>query len=292
MIDKIAIRPSSGFTSYNGNVGSIMNRGFELKTNVTLFRDRNWSVVANANMASNRNKISKLDAAIEEYNKKIRDNYDAEHPQYANLQDRPLVQYYVGASTSAIYAVPSLGIDPASGKEMFLKKDGTISKEWNASDMVVCGDTSPDAQGSFGLNIAYKGLYVNASFLYAFGGQQYNQTILEKVENADIANSNVDRRVVTDRWRRVGDVAPFYGLSEKGSTKPSSRFVQNENFINFNSIAIGYDFGRKLISRFKLSSLSISFNASDLARWNTIRQERGLSYPYSHTYSISLRASY
>ena len=158
--------------------------------------------------------------------------------------------------------------------------------------MVVCGDTSPDAQGSFGLNIAYKGLYVNASFLYAFGGQQYNQTILEKVENADIANSNVDRRVVTDRWRRVGDVAPFYGLSEKGSTKPSSRFVQNENFINFNSIAIGYDFGRKLISRFKLSSLSISFNASDLARWNTIRQERGLSYPYSHTYSISLRASY
>lgn len=292
MIDKIAIRPSSGFTSYNGNVGSIMNRGFELKTNVTLFRDRNWSVVANANMASNRNKISKLDAAIEEYNKKIRDNYDAEHPQYANLQDRPLVQYYVGASTSAIYAVPSLGIDPASGKEMFLKKDGTISKEWNASDMVVCGDTSPDAQGSFGLNIAYKGLYVNASFLYAFGGQQYNQTILEKVENADIANSNVDRRVVTDRWRRVGDVAPFYGLSEKGSTKPSSRFVQNENFINFNSIAIGYDFGRKLISKFKLSSLSISFNASDLARWNTIRQERGLSYPYSHTYSISLRASY
>ena len=292
MIDQIAIRPSSGFKSYNGNVGSIVNKGFELKSNVTLFRNRNWSVVANANMASNTNKISKLDKAIEEYNKKIRDNYDAEHPKYANLQNRPLIQYYVGASTSAIYAVPSLGIDPASGKEMFLKKDGTVTKEWNASDMVVCGDINPDVQGSFGLNVAYKGLYVNASFLYAFGGQQYNQTLVEKVENAEIATSNVDRRVITDRWRKVGDVAPFYGLGEKGSTKPSSRFVQNQNYVYFNSIAIGYDFGKKLVSRLKLSSLSVSFNASDLARWSSIKQERGLSYPYSHTYSISLRASY
>ena len=292
MIDQIAIRPSSGFTSYNGNVGSIINKGFELKTNVTLYRDRNWSVVANANMGSNRNKISKLDSAIEEYNKKIRDNYDAENPQYANLQNRPLIQYYVGASTSAIYAVPSLGIDPASGKEIFVKKDGTITKEWNATDMVVCGDTSPDAQGSFGLNVAYKGFYLNASFLYAFGGQQYNQTLLEKVENADIEHSNVDRRVITDRWRKVGDVAPFYGLGERNSTKPSSRFVQNENYVYFNSIAVGYDFGRKIVSKLKLSALSVSLNANDIARWSTIKQERGLSYPYAHTYSISLRASY
>ena len=198
----------------------------------------------------------------------------------------------MGASTTAIYAMPSLGIDPASGKELFRKKDGTITKEWNASDMVVCGDTNPDAQGSFGINVAYKGIYVNASFLYAFGGQVYNQTLLEKVENAQIKDQNVDRRVITDRWRKVGDIAPFYGLGEKSSTKPTSRFVQNDNYVHFNSLAIGYDFSRKLISKLKLSALSITLNASDLARWNTVRVERGLSYPYAHTYSISLRASY
>lgn len=292
MIDRIGIRPSSGFTSYSGNVGSIENKGFELKTNVTLFRNRDWSVVANANLGANKNRISKLDDAIEEYNKKIRDNYDAEHPQYQNLQNRPLIQYYVGASTTAIYAMPSLGIDPASGKELFRKKDGTITKEWNASDMVVCGDTNPDAQGSFGINVAYKGIYMNASFLYAFGGQVYNQTLLEKVENAQIKDQNVDRRVITDRWRKVGDIAPFYGLGEKSSTRPTSRFVQNDNYVHFNSLSIGYDFSRKLISKLKLSALSVTINASDLARWNTVRVERGLSYPYAHTYSISLRASY
>lgn len=292
MIDKVAIRPSSGFTSYNGNVGSILNKGFELKTNVTVYRDKNLAVVLNGNLSTNTNRLTKLDEGIEEYNKMIKDNYDAENSKYPNLQNRPLTMYYVGASTSAIYAMPSLGIDPATGKELFVKKDGTITKEWNANDMVVCGDTNPDARGAFGLNVAYKGLYLNATFLYAFGGQIYNETLLQKVENANIELHNVDRRVITQRWRKVGDVAPFYGLGESTSTRPSSRFVQNDNHIYFNSLAVGYDFPRKITSKVKLSALSVSFNASDLARWSTVKAERGLSYPYAHTYSFSIRASY
>lgn len=292
MIDKVAIRPSSGFTSFNGNVGSIENKGFELKANLTAFRNKNWAVVINANLASNINKITKLNKAIEEYNQKIKDNYDAENPAYANLQNRPVIMYYVGASTSAIYAVPSLGIDPASGVELFRKKDGTITKEWNSNDMVVCGDSNPDAQGSFGLNVAYKGLYVNASFLYAFGGQLYNQTLIDKAENANIKEHNVDRRVITDRWRKVGDVVPFYALNSNVRTRMTSRFVQDNNYIQFNNLSVGYDFGRKITSKLHLSALSVSFQASDLGRWSSIKVERGLSYPYARTYSFSIRASY
>ncbi len=292
MIDQVAIRPSSGFKTFNGNVGSITNKGFELKTNITAFRNKDWSVVLNANMAHNVNEISKLDEGIEEYNKKIKENYDSENPKYANLQNRPLTMYYVGASTSAIYTMPSLGIDPASGKEIFVKKDGTITKEWNANDMVVSGDTNPDAQGSFGINVAWKRIYFNASFLYAFGGQQYNQTLLTKVENANIKDDNVDRRVITDRWRKVGDVAPFYGLTEVTSTKPTSRFVQDDNYVSFNSLSLGYDFDTKLVKKLGLSALSVSLNASNLGRWSSIKQERGLAYPYAHTYNLSLRVSY
>ncbi|MDY3852676.1 MAG: SusC/RagA family TonB-linked outer membrane protein [Prevotella sp.] len=292
MIDQIAIRPSSGFASLNGNVGSIENKGFELKTNVTAFRNKDWMVVLNANLASNTNRITKLDKAMEEYNKKIKENYDAENPQYAGLQNRPVAMYYVGASTSAIYAVPSLGIDPASGVELFRKKDGTITKEWNSNDMVVCGNSNPDAQGSFGVNVAYKGVYVNASFLYAFGGQMYNQTLIDKAENANIKENNVDRRVITDRWRHVGDVVPFYALNSNVRTRMTSRFVQDNNYVHFNGLSVGYDFGRKITSKLGLSGLSVSFQASDLARWSTIKVERGLSYPYARTYSFSLRANY
>lgn len=292
LLDPISIRPSSGFTTYSGNVGGLRNEGFELKANATLFRNKNWSVVVNANISSNKNRITKLNPAMEEYNKQIQDNYHAEQGAYANLKTKPLSMYYVGASTSAIYAVPSLGIDPASGKEIFVKRDGSITKEWNAADMVVCGDLMPKAQGSFGLNVAYKGVYLNASFLYAFGGQIYNETLLTKVEKADIARSNVDRRILTERWHKVGDVVPFYGIKESKEVQPTSRFVQNDNYIHFNSLSLGYDFGRKITSIFRLNALSLSFNASDIARWSTVKVERGLNYPYAHTYSISLKASY
>ena len=158
--------------------------------------------------------------------------------------------------------------------------------------MQVCGDANPDAQGTFGINVAYKGFYLNTTFLYAFGGQYYNNTLISKVENANIKDRNVDRRIITQRWRKVGDVSPYYGIRENATTNATSRFVQNDNYVHFNSVALGYDFGKRITSKLKLSALSVSFNASDLAKWSTVRVERGLSYPYAHTYSISIHASY
>ena len=290
MIDKVKIRPSSGFASYSGNVGGVLNEGIELKGNVTVYRDKDWSVVLNANLAHNKNTITKLNPAMEEYNKKIRENYSSEGSGRGT--STPPLLYYVGASTSAIYAVPSLGIDPATGTEFFRKKDGTVTQVWNKNDMVVCGDLNPDVQGTFGINVMWRGIYLNTAFQYAYGGQAYNNTLVSKVENANIEKENVDRRVMTDRWYKVGDVAQFYGIRERSVTNMSSRFIQNDNFISFSSVAIGYDFNKRIASLFKLNSLSVVFNASDLGRWSTIKVERGLSYPYAHTYSLTLRASY
>lgn len=37
--------------------------------------------------------------------------------------------------------------------------------------MVVCGDLNPDVQGAFGINVMWRGIYLNTSFQYAYGGQ-------------------------------------------------------------------------------------------------------------------------
>jgi len=289
-IDQIKIRPSSGFETYSGNAGGVLNEGFELKTRVDIYRNRDLSVVFNANLGSNKNRITKLNSSIEEYNKRIRENSKIENGGRGG--SLPPILYYVGASTSAIYAVPSLGIDPATGVELYLKKDGTITKEWNQNDMVVCGDLNPDVQGTFGLNVAYKGVYLNTTFKYAYGGQAYNHTLVSKVENAKIKDENVDRRIITERWRKVGDVSAFYGIRQNAVTNATSRFVQNDNYVFFNSLTLGYDFPKFITSKLKLNALSFVFNASDLGRWSSIRVERGLSYPYAHNYSFSIRASY
>ena len=291
-LEQLSVRTSSGFSTYYTNAGSILNKGFEIKLNTTVFQNDNWTVAVNATLASNKNEITKLGQEAERYNKNIQDFHNGKNQgqggDYSDLLYIPLTQYYVGASTTAIYAVPSYGIDPSNGKELFRKRNGQSTYVWNAADEVVVGDKSPDAQGSFGINVAWKGFYLNTTFLYQWGAQDYNETIKNKVEEADIDGSNVDRRVLTQRWQNPGDIAPFFDLKNKQKTQPTSRFVQDNNYLAFSSISCGYDFNRDLIRKMRLTSLGLRFNMNDVCRWSNIKQERGTSYPYAKNYSFTL----
>ena len=59
-------------------------------------------------------------------------------------------RYYDGGSPTAIWAVRSAGIDPATGKELFIKKDGSYSFDYDVNDEVVVGDTQPKLEGVLG----------------------------------------------------------------------------------------------------------------------------------------------
>lgn len=298
-ISQLNIRTSSGFKTYHTNAGSILNTGYELRLSSVPYQDRNWRVAINATMAANKNTVTALGQEAEQYNKNIQDfhnkkftpnteGYEEAKADYDKLLYIPLTQYYVGASTTAIYAVKSLGIDPSSGRELFLKRDGTPTYNWDAADQIVVGDTSPKAKGAFSINVGWKRFYINANFLYEFGGQQYNETLLNKVEQADIIGGNVDRRILLDRWKKPGDVVPFYDIALNIRTQPTSRYVQNSNFIAFSGFSAGYDFDTRVANKLRLTSLGIRFNANEIARWSTIRQERGTSYPYARNYSFTL----
>lgn len=294
-LSQLNIRTASGFDTYYTNAGSVLNKGYEVKLNLVPYQDRNWTVALNAMIAANKNRITKLGQDAAAYNQNVQDFHNGKGDNangYDDLKYVPLTQYYVGASTTSIYAVPSLGIDPSTGKELFLKRDGTVTHTWNALDEVVCGDTSPKAQGSFGINIGYKGFWLNTSFLYQWGAQHYNETLLSKVENADIVGGNVDRRVLTDRWKQPGDVAPYYDMMNNVKTQPTSRFVQDNNYLHFASLSLGYDFAQTFVQRLHLTSLGVRFNANDLARWSTIKEERGTSYPYAKNYSVTLSVGF
>lgn len=92
-----------------------------------------------------------------------------------------------------------MGIDPACGDELFLTPEGRRTYTWDSDNLQICGDTEPKLQGNFGFNMDYLGFSLNVTARYQFGGQVYNQTLVDKVENADL-DYNVDRRIFTDRW--------------------------------------------------------------------------------------------
>lgn len=283
----LTIPPSMGFTSYKENLGSTENSGMELKTNVNILldptHDRYLSV--NFSVGHNKNKLKKISNALRAYNDEV-DKGLAD-----GTSNKPQVHYIEGESMNSIWAVRSLGIDPATGEEVFLTKDGKLTTEWSTKDQVVCGDAMPKASGSFGLNLDIRGWFLNTSFYYQLGGQTYNQTLVERVENANVS-LNVDKRIYDSVWRQPGDKVSFAYHAGK-TTKPSSRFVQDLDELRLSTLNMGYDFRhQRFVRRWGLERLKVSFYMDDVFRLSTVKREMGLTYPFARTYSLSVQATF
>lgn len=295
LINDVTIPSASGFTTYMDNIGEMMNKGFELQFRSTLVNRKDLMVALYGNLAHNKNEILKISESLKAYNDQVKDHYINSN-QYDGSTAEPFTQYIEGGSTTSIFAMRSKGIDPATGEELLIRRDGTYTYDWNASEQVVVGNTEPKAQGSFGFNVRYKDFSLYTSFLYECGGQHYNTTLVEKVENADIYNENVDKRVLTGRWQKPGDRAKYKalqsGVDEIKTTNPTERFVQDYNMLSLNSITLGYDFNQKLIKSWGLSMLRLELGANEIFRISSVKEERGLNYPYARTVNISLRASF
>lgn len=57
-----------------------------------------------------------------------------------NNTSAPVLMYQDGLSMKTIWAVPSAGIDPQTGQEIYIKKDGTYTYTYSANDMVAAGN--------------------------------------------------------------------------------------------------------------------------------------------------------
>ena len=193
----------------------------------------------------------------------------------------------------AIWGVKSLGIDPVTGREVFLTRDGEMTYDWRAEDQVVIGNRLPKLRGTFGFNFNFKGFSLNSSFAYRLGGQVYNQTLVDKVENVDM-QYNVDKRVLSDRWTTPGVPAKFKRFNESDPiTRPTSRFIQDVRELQMTSLSIGYDFRYDdFIRKANLEQLKVMLYMNDIFHASTVRIERGILYPFARSFSLSVQATF
>jgi TonB-linked SusC/RagA family outer membrane protein len=294
LILPLDVAPSTGFVSYQDNLGSTKNTGYEVSVSAPIISNRQknifWSV--SFNTGHYENIVTRLSPAIEVLNKA--------NDSTGSKQKTPLARYQVGQSLSRIWAVKSLGIDPATGKEVFVKQDGTKTFIWDPNDKVVCGDATATLKGMFASNFNYKGFTFNITMSYQYGGQMYNQTLVDKIENINLTKSNADKRVLTDRWKQPGDHASFKSLVADGSsstllaTYATSRFVQNDNYLEASSITVGYSFPSNLawVRKMRLSTPKFFITQNNLFRFATIETERGTGYPFARTFSFGLSTTF
>lgn len=290
LITDYTIPSSTGFTSYKENMGKVKNTGVELELRARLYSDRNWLFQLYGSFARNKNTIVEISQAMRDYNKRVEELFSGYNPESSSDSKyaKTYLKYYEGASLTSIYGMKSLGISPTNGKEIYLRRNGDVTDVWSADEWTIIGDTAPKGQGSFGYTLSYKQLSMFASFLYTFGGDAYNNTLVSYVENADIKNDNVDKRVLLDRWQKPGDITTMKDIRDRNvTTGASSRFVQKNNTLQWSSLTMSYNFRPEQLKKLHLSDLRLSFTMNDLFYWSTIRQERGLDYPYSRSFNLT-----
>jgi len=283
-LTQITLAPSAGFNNYSENLGKVQNKGFEFSARCKILENKNngtlWSVYVNG--FTNKNTLKELSNRLKASNDRLNENNTA--------QTTPNILLQEGQSMDAIFVVKSLGVDPATGSEIFLTKDGQRTYEWNAADKVAYGVSIPKWNGNFGTNFNHKGFELGIIFNYQYGGQLYNQTLIDRVESVN-PTENVDRRAYDLGWKGPGDISQFTAIGVgNAATRLTSRFVQDNNTLTLSSLSLGYNFYlQPWLKRTGLRSLQVTALTNDLLRFSSIETERGTSNPFARTFALSLR---
>jgi hypothetical protein len=275
--------------SYFDNLGAIDNKGLEIALNYNIICNTHKSIYWNVsvNVLHNEDRIMATSAFLD----KVNTANDATTVD----QTRPQPHFVVGQSLTGIWVARSLRVDPRNGKEVFLKPDGNETFNWNEASKIVAGDMTPKWQGSFGTSVVLKKFSAGIYFNYQLNVQGYNQTLVDRVENANMLY-NTDVRAAESRWKQAWDIVQFKPVSLNGlATAPTyatSRFVQDNAFVNCSTVSMGYTLPQHLAAKIGAQGLKIGLMGNNLFGWHAMQAERGIYYPFQKQYSFSVNANF
>ncbi|OQP47453.1 hypothetical protein A4H97_08145 [Niastella yeongjuensis] len=277
-------------SSYVINLGHLQTKGWEFNVRFTPVRDLKKQLIWTIGVTGSAYKSTYggLGNSLNVINNKS----DSLNNKGGTAALNGLNRYVDGNSPDDIWAVVSRGIDPATGNELFQKKDGTLSYNYDPKDAVQVGNTRPGIQGVINTSITYKNFTLSAAIRYSQGGHKLNSAVYTKVENIGDLLANQDKRALYDRWQKPGDVAQFKSIILTGSTPMSSRFIEKDNYFNGESFSLAYRLGNGWIRKLRMQSLSMSFFLNNIFWMESIRTERGTDYPFARTAAFSLSASF
>ncbi len=277
---------SAGFTTLKQfNDGKIQNSGFEFTTNVTAIKQKNLTVSLNYNIFFNENKFLSFPSNIIDEQTDIS---NGKYPVKAEI-GKPVGSFfgfrYEGVYPTTADAVAhnadgSVKLDPY-GKPIPMFYGGQTSYRFEGgdakyqdvnydgiidlNDVVYLGDSNPDFAGGFGFNVGYKGLQLNAQFLYRYGYQIVNQVALNAESMSNKDNQSI---AVLNRWRVSGDdypnMIPRAYQGHPANNLGSDRYVEDASFLRLNNVSLNYTFPSSFVKAMNVRSMRVGIQARKL----------------------------
>ena len=256
--------------SYNANVGSLWNKGFELSVTTQNIRNEDFTWSSSVNFSTNVNQITSTGPG--------------NNPIPGVFQGGTYNITQVGSPIGSLYGYDSRGVNPANGNPVWRKADGSfvqgnidsgtyavydpanpgdISKQSSlgTSDKIILGQTNPKVFGGLDNSFTYKGFDLDIFFRYNFGNSVMNIT-RQQLLRQDFLNNGSE---ILGRWQSTasqGDgMTPRLSLGSgdfvNATNASSSRFVQIANFVRVQNLTLGYTLPTRYVGALNLSRVRI-----------------------------------
>ncbi|MBO5675859.1 MAG: TonB-dependent receptor [Bacteroidaceae bacterium] len=227
MLMSIPFSYTTGFGGGMGNIGAMVNKGFDADVNVKLLKtsDIDWTFKANVNY--NKNEITELFAGRDEY-------------IIANTG----LKLEVGKPYGEFFMVEYAGVDPRDGKPMWYDIDGNLTKVYNEErdSKFVGKQRYAPWSGGFGTSFSWKGLSVTADFAWQYGKYMTNNDnyFLMNVNQGTSFNQAVD---MLNIWTKPGDITdiPKYGEQVQFDT----HLLEDASFLRMKNLIVQYSLPEK-----------------------------------------------
>lgn len=267
--------PSAGLpTTIPQNVGTMYNKGVEFSVNAEVLQNKAFSWNSSFNISYNKNEVTSLAFGLDQI---ITSTGGLENPSIT----RP------GYPIGMIFVTRTNGVDPATGRRIFVNKDGrdvyfqhvaptgqfrfsyadgTVAPTVSSADAVVYQSTVPKIYGGFDNTFRFKGFELNALFTYQFGSYLYYGTNAG-LRDQRFWNNSTD---VLRRWQKAGDNTdipkPVYGDNiSNGSSFPLDINVFKGDFIKLRTITLGYNIPNSVLNKVRINAARFYVSGNNLA---------------------------
>jgi TonB-linked SusC/RagA family outer membrane protein len=236
---------SGGPGSVLGNAGSMRNRGIEVTADLAVIRSKNFSWNIIANYSVNRNQVLSLPE-------------DQDFQLYKSFQ---ILQ--VGKPLNSFYLVPFLGVDPQTGRAIYLKKDGkTKTNDYDPNDRVTMSTSDAPFNGGITNNLRFKNLSLSFFWVFSYGNYIYNAALIN-VEYPGYAMAGFSARAL-NAWTTPGQITNFPSLSDPFEDK-TTRYLENDKFWRLRNVMVSYNLPVRWCSKLGIASAKLFAQGQNLA---------------------------
>ncbi|HEY0677972.1 MAG TPA: TonB-dependent receptor [Chitinophagaceae bacterium] len=256
--------PSAGLpTTIPKNIGTMYNKGVEFVISAAPVQRKDFTWRTSFNVGYNENKVTSLALGLDNI---ITATGGLERPSIT----------VPGSPIGMLFVTRTAGVDPATGRRIFLnkdgqkvyfqhvapagqfrfsKEDGTEAQPISAADAVVFKNTNPKFSGGFDNTFRYRNFELNALFTFQTGFYIYygsNAGLLDQ----RYWNNSTD---ILRKWNKVGDVtdipkAVFNDNISNGSAFPLDINVFKGDFIKLRTITLSYNFPKSLVDKVNIGN--------------------------------------